>query len=169
MAWDSVMRRSVMFGGEQASPTGRRADTWAFTSNLAAAVGNPIPAPNCGGRSGTAVIGGFGTPVLGNPSFSLDLNTQNPPTPSSPVFFLLSLTQGTAMFGPCQLVVDPATLFVTSYRFQVNGLASLPLPIPGVTNLLGGQFYAQCMYIDPPSALNGIAFSAGAQITIGDF
>src|SRR5690606_20321941 len=106
---------------------------------------------------------------LGNLSFSLDLNTNAPPTPASPVFYFLSIASSSAMLGPCQLTVDPATLFFTAYVLQRGSVASMPLPIPANLNLFGAQFYAQCLYVDPPSPLNGLAVSRGAKVTLGDY
>jgi hypothetical protein len=167
LAWDSTLRRVVMFGGEVVGGV-RRAETWVYTDNPQGTVSGPIaPAPPCVGPNVANIIG-FGSPTLGNSNFALDLVTDNPPTTASPVFFFLAVTTGTAMFGPCQLIIDPATIFLTTYRFQVNGLASQPLPIPFNLALMNGQFLAQCLHINPPSVLNGLAFSAGARITMGD-
>jgi hypothetical protein len=72
------------------------------------------------------------------------------------------------MFGPCQLIVDPATVFVVAYRTQRNNPASLHCPIPLHRSLYGGTFLAQCLHLNPPSMLNGLALSAGARFTLGD-
>ncbi len=169
MIWDGAARRTLIFGGESSGSL-RRADTWTFSLNPQGTVGPPIDArrPDCGGGA-TPVLTGFGNPTVGNRSFALDFTAANPPTNASPVFYFLSLTRGTSSFGTCQLVVDPATLFFTAYRLQLNTLASLALPLPPSTSLFGASFYAQCMFVDPPSNLNGIGFSAGALVTIGDY
>ncbi len=165
MIWDAAGRRTLIFGGESTSSV-RRSDTWILTATPQGLVEPPIPSACSGGSP--SQLTGFGTPTVGNQSFALDF-TSTPPTAASPVFFFLSLTRGTASIGPCALVVDPATLFFTAYRLQINSLASFVLPIPPSTNLFGARFFTQCMFVNPPSNLNGIALSAGVPITIGDF
>jgi len=168
LTWDGSSRRMLLFGGENA--TGKRPDTWCYTTIAEAKVESLPTRPACYGPNPAAILG-YDEPVPGNSSFALDFAELNPPTLTSPVFFLLSLNQAPngVMFGPCQLDADPSTLFFTSYTLLQGTLATLPLPVPLSLNLIGGQFYAQCLHLDPPTALNGIAFSVGARVTIGDF
>lgn len=166
MTWDGTGRRFVAFGGENAS--GRRSDTWVYSYNPDATVALVNPS-GCPGPGGGASVIGFGDPTIGNTNFALDLYTPPPPTPASPVFFFLSLASGSFAFGPCQITVDPGQLFFTTYQLQRGELATLALPIPASLNLYGGVFFVQTMYLDPPTPLNGFAFSLASRVTIGDF
>ncbi|MEZ5963891.1 MAG: kelch repeat-containing protein [Planctomycetota bacterium] len=171
LVWDAAGRHLMSFGGENAT-NGKLSETWILTFNTKAAVSNPIaPGTGCTGFH-VATILGYDKPILGNANFALDFVPSDTPTPTSPVFFLLSVNQAAngIGFGACtQLVVDPATLFLTSYQLVRGSLASLSLPIPLSLNLAGGQFIAQCMHLDPPTPLNGIAFSVGVRVTMGDY
>ena len=164
MTYDGAGRRALMFGGQ--TSTGAKQETWLFTTHPVAGV-TPHGQP-CPGATGSAVLTGFGNPALGATSFAIDLVSPTPPT-TVPVFFVLTALPGTATIGSCTLSLDASTVFYTAYRLQFGvGFASMALPIPANTNLLNIQFYAVAAYVDPPTTLNGLAFSQQAKITIGD-
>lgn len=164
MTYDGGGRRALMFGGQ--TSTGPKQETWLFTTHAVAGV--TAHGQACAGASGTALLTGFGNPALGATSFAIDLVSPTPPT-TVPVFFILTALPGTATIGTCTLSLDAATIFYTAYRLQYGvGFASMALPIPADTTLLGKFFYAVAAYVDPPTTLNGLAFSQQAKITIGD-
>ncbi|MEZ5963893.1 MAG: kelch repeat-containing protein [Planctomycetota bacterium] len=171
MSWDDVSGHLVAFGGETGNGTSavRSSETWIITHNTRASAVGLLPASVCQGPN-PARIGQYGVPYVGNASFALDFVPGTPLTTPSPVAFLLSLNQANrVMLGPCPLIVDPATLFLTTSRLAAGTVASQPLPIPLAFHLMGLRFLAQCVHLDPPTANNGIAFSAALRVTIGDF
>lgn len=165
LTWDGRGRHSIAFGG--INTVGRLGDTWIYGANAAARVDRLAPRSGCSGASGNSVLTPYGVPSIGNGSFALDLTTVRA-QPGLPVVFFLSLNEGTASLGTCQLHVDPQTLFAVAYGVHDERLTSLPIPIPPMLSLLGASFVAQAAYVDPPSSLGGIAFSIGARVTIGD-
>ncbi len=164
VAFDTASRRALLFGG--ISPLGPRQESWLWTQNAIATVANH--GQPCAGATGNAILTGFGTPSIGALSFAIDLASPVPPT-TVPVFFILAAAAGTTTVGPCTLAIDAATIFYTAYRLQYGvGFASMALPLPATVQLYGAQFYAVAAYVDPPTQLNGLAFSQQAKVTIGD-
>ena len=164
MTYDAVSRNLVLFGG--LTLAGPRSDTWLFTSNPAAQV---LPhGTACTGASGSAVLVGFGAPTIGSASFAIDLATPVSTT-IAPVSFLLAARPGSVTFGGCTLALDPASVFFTTQGVRHGpGFASMSVPIPPNVSLRGVEFYAVAAYADPPTQLNGLAFSRQARVVIGD-
>ncbi|MEZ5966092.1 MAG: kelch repeat-containing protein [Planctomycetota bacterium] len=167
--WDVDRRHLVCFGGEAGSS--RFGETWVFSRNPVAGVRPLPPETDCQGSILPYILAS-GLGVVGNANYALDFWHQDPPTPTAPVVFLVSTN--TAMtgvrLGTCQLTVDPATLFHSAATTRTGTLATLPLPVPEVPSLMGLQFIAQGLTLDPTNAaLNGLALSLGARIGIGDF
>ncbi|MEZ5965802.1 MAG: kelch repeat-containing protein [Planctomycetota bacterium] len=169
LAWDETMHRLVVYGG--GSGWVGSSDTWFYTRGVAAVVTSLPPQAGCSGAS-LPTLSGFGQPVLGRRDFLLDLRHPDPPSPTGPVAFLLS--SGTAgagtRFGVCQLTVDPGSLFLSAVVQRTGTLASLTMSIPLARSLMGVQFTAQGVTVDPTNhALQGLTFSQGARVSIGDF
>lgn len=114
-----------------------------------------------------------GAPTLGNTAFALEV-VAAPANLPLVLFFGASRTQSAA-FGPlpaplgalatgCDLLVDPVAPLVAVA--DAAGRASLPLPIPAVLALAGGEWSGQAFVLDPFVGPLGFAGSRGIALRL---
>lgn len=118
----------------------------------------------CG--AGTPFISNTGVPTI-NATFSMDLSAAPPSLPALLALGgLRAAVDLTAIGAPgCVLHNDAGVLLATST--DVNGDASIPIPLPNDTGLVGITFFAQYIVAAPGANTAGLLFTSGAEGRIG--
>ncbi len=104
-----------------------------------------------------------GAPSVGNAIFRILMKNA---LPSAPYMFVIGFSRAALPFKGGKLLVDPTgwiTLFGTT---TTTGRAAIPIPIPPDPALEGLIFDSQWIVADP-GAIQGMALSAGFEVTIG--
>jgi hypothetical protein len=160
MTFATARQRVVLFGG--INPFGGYGDTW-FYGNLTPATTQTVGTP-CAGTNGPPVIAS-NLPVLGSPSFAIDLSSARVSSPCSLV--LASATQALPLGGGCTLYLSGVLVPLPSTTSS-TGFARTGLSIPFDAALRGAAIYAQALVIDPMGSFAGVAFTAGLKLVLGD-
>jgi hypothetical protein len=131
--------------------------------------GNPetfVYGKACAGKYGEPQIGtAFGPPALGNVSFQLKVTDARP---ASIAVFAMSPGPASIHLGECLLMIDYKEKgFMILGAKPVSNLkvATLPLPVPHVVDLIGQEIFVQAGIPDFSSPV-GFAFTAGLEITL---
>jgi hypothetical protein len=158
MAYDPSRQCVVMFGSYGNSYS---ADTWLF-GQLARAAAVPI-GTGCPGTSGTPVLS-CGDPFLGNEAFRLDVLSARA---SSPCLFGLAAATQALGFGPCTLYLVEPIVALPAGTNAAGFATTTRIAVPNDVALRGAPVFGQAFVADPQAPVLGIAFSAGARMTIG--
>lgn len=174
MAYDSLRRRFIIFGGHDTS--GYYGDTWVcqLVGNVQASMvsfGSGCPGPT-GTPALTQATGG--EPVIGR---TMQMTLSNlPASPFNVPFGVLGLSNQTSNGMPlpaslaaigapgCTAWIDPASTAVLS---NAGGIANWTLPLPFDFSLVGMDFYAQGAVLVPSFNQAGLVVSNAIQGRIG--
>jgi hypothetical protein len=157
IAYDEARQRLVLFRRDLAGG----AQTWELGATIAG--GSTAYGTACA-TGGAPRLDAFGRPFLGNPSFALDVLGAPPSTGAA---FLFAAGEAHVPLGACTLLVDPTTALAVSQATTGAGFASLRLPVPAATDLLGVELFAQAALVDPSSAA-GLALTRGLRMRLGE-
>ncbi|HEX5054274.1 MAG TPA: hypothetical protein VFZ65_21020 [Planctomycetota bacterium] len=119
----------------------------------------------CRGTNGVPVIGWQGVPALGDSTFAVDVENA---LASFPALLLAGETRTDVVLGGgCTLhPTGPAISLLTIA--SPAGAASVPVPVPNSTSLVGTELILQWATIDPAGPFLGLAaFSAGLRVRVG--
>lgn len=160
MAWDPSQARVLLVGGQSAPVD---ASTWMLGATVGAE--STVFGAGCAGSAGVPRLAPFGEPALGNGCFAFDLGSARP---NAPVFVLVAARSASIGFGPCTLLVDPATSVVLPATTNTAGFTVVATPIPMAPTLLGSIAYAQGLVLDPAGAFGLLAATAGVGLKLGE-
>lgn len=171
-AYDVARQQVVSFGGQRG--TSFPAETWIYESTYKASA-SPFGA-GCSGSAGTPILAPVAA-AANLPWLGGQLELELSPLPLlAPAALLVGVSrtawQGSSLpfsLGPigmpgCALLVsDEALLWMSGS----SGRATLVLPVPAITSLVGGEFHVQSLVLDPTANSTGAIMSNGVTSRIG--
>ncbi len=162
LAYDGARQRLVLLGGSGSDLVDLQA-TWILGATERAST--EVYRTGCPGSHGVPSLQGFGRPVLGNPSFAFDLGSVRP---GAPVVLAVSTGSANQQFGPCTLLVDLSPAVALAGVSDDFGFTSFPVPVPVSPDLIGVEFYAQGVAMDPAGSYASLSASNGLLVRVGN-
>lgn len=155
MAFDAVRERTVLFGDSYLV-----ANTWTYGEH--APTSTQVIGATCAGSLGPAILV-TGEPYLGNRAFAIDLVSAHP---NAACVFGLAAAAAARAVGGCTLYLADPIMPVLAVTNAV-GFATVRVPLPLDVRLRGAILHAQ-VFVDDPSPIGPLAFTAARRILVGD-
>ncbi|MBK8979735.1 MAG: hypothetical protein IPM29_27880 [Planctomycetes bacterium] len=155
VAYDAVLRRTVLFGGDLLT------DTWSYGAVRRTEAESFATA--CPGSRGAVEVTARGVPSLGNRFFALRVSSA---LDAAPVAIALSLRRvALPLPGGCVVYVENPELCVSVAG--PRGAVDIPLALPNDPSLHGQQVFVQGVALDAGGPLGGVAaLSAGLRLRL---
>lgn len=160
MAYMSVFKKAVHFGGYSGPTLKQQGDTWEYQTNAAASASTA--GTGCAGVGGVPTIDVDGLPWLDD-SFKMDIS--NIGSGANAMLVLgLSKTTWSGVNLPFNLGVIgyPSCDLLVSMDVMFGGLTSVTVPVPNQSALIG-----QSVYFQAASLGSTLGVSARTEITVG--
>ena len=157
-----VLADIALFLGDDGS-TG--VELYAFPAALLEAAVADVFGAACAGTNGVPDIGYAGVPALGHPEFAVELANA---IPSFPVLLLAAGTRADLVLGGGCTLYPNGPEIVLGAASTPSGDASVPVPIPATTSLIGAELVLHWAPFDPTGPVFGLAsFSNGLAVRVG--